>query len=304
MEKATNAINRKKPQTQLIQLLKMHGAKNYFIIYDARIKKYQAKYPDLIKKISCHSVASSALPSALYFDQFIVIDFPKNHKANCFMQIFNQDSSEVDACGNATRCVAKIIMDENSLNSCIIQTNAGLLSAHKSGEDIVVNMGLPKLCWHEIPLSHKMEDTSALPIEFSYQQYHFKNPSAINMGNPHCVFVIDDGYDLAQIPIEKFGSELENHPIFPERANINFAKVKDCQNIELRVFERGVGETLACGTGACASFMAVYQKGLIGNFVNIHLKGGTLKISINERGEILMQGAVSEVEKLTLELPS
>ena len=141
MEKATNAINRKNSQTQLIQLLKMHGAKNYFIIYDARIKKYQVKYPDLIKKISCHSVASSALPFALYFDQFIVIDFPKNHKANCFMQIFNQDSSEVDACGNATRCVAKIIMDENSLNSCIIQTNAGLLSAHKSGEDIVVNMG-------------------------------------------------------------------------------------------------------------------------------------------------------------------
>ena len=289
-----------------IQLLKMHGAKNYFVIYDARINKYQAEYTDLIKKISNFhsSVASSDSPDDLYFDQFIVIDFAKNQKANCFMRIFNQDLSEVNACGNATRCIAKVIMAEESLNSCIIQTNSGLLCAHKSGEDIVVNMGVPKLGWHEIPLSYEIEDTQALPIEFSYQKYHFKNPSAINMGNPHCVFVIEDSYDLSQIPIEKFGSELENHPIFPERANINFVKVKDYQNIELRVFERGVGETLACGTGACASFVAACRKKLIGNSANIHLKGGTLKISTNKRGEILMQGSVSEVKKLTLELPS
>jgi len=221
------------------------------------------------------------------FDQLVMIQATDlNDEATAFMRIYNADGGEVSACGNATRCVAEFLMRERGETHLVIRTKAGLLKAEKADADkITVNMGVARIAWNEIPLAYEC-DTLSLPIAES----GYKNPVAVSMGNPHAVFFVGNVDD---IDLPAIGSALEHHAIFPERANIEFARIINRQEIQLRVWERGAGETMACGTGACATAVAAFRRGLSDRKVAIYLKGGILEIEYCENGEVLMTGSVA-----------
>ena len=187
------------------------------------------------------------------------------------MQIYNADGSEVGACGNATRCVAWSLMKEKRADAALIDTEAGLLEAQLAGKGLVkVNMGLPRLNWDEIPLAER-EDTLHVALEAGV----LHDPVCVSMGNPHAVFFVDE---VGAVPLKKLGPVLEEHDIFPERANIGVAQIDADDHITLRVWERGVGETQACGTGACAAMVAARRRGEVDTTVTVQLLGGELTI--------------------------
>ena len=211
-----------------IEFLKMHGLGNDFVILDARVRDFDNK-PELSKKLGDRHFGVGC-------DQIIFIE--PTDKATAFMRIYNPDGSESGACGNATRCVADILLKESGGGDCVIETKAGLLKCIRAnGDQITVDMGEPKLDWTQIPLSSEC-DTINLPIGGG----GVSNPVAVNMGNPHCVFFVDD---LNVIDVSKIGVGFEYHAMFPERSNIEFVEVVDRGHVKMRVWERGAGETTA-----------------------------------------------------------
>jgi diaminopimelate epimerase len=273
-----------------LKLKKMNGIGNKFLILDLRnnppisLEYLQRFIPNL-------SSANNQQTGGC--DQFIVLDNSK--KADIFMHIFNSDASVVDACGNASRCVGKIISDEKNSKEISIETNAGLLSSEKVSENIIsVNMGNARFRWDDIPLSNQM-DTLRLPIEIG----DLSDPTAVSMGNPHMVFFVDD---VDAIDVPKIGAPLEVHPLFPKKANVGFAEILSGNHIKLRVFERGVGETKACGTGACAALVAASRRGLTEKSATVSLPGGDLKIHWLDSGEVVMQGAVEDNGNVEVEI--
>lgn len=258
---------------QVISFTKMHGLGNDFVVIDAR------KEPTLFSQRQVRAIADRR--TGVGCDQVIVMQPSDN--ADVYMRIFNSDSSEVDACGNASRCVAYLLMQDTQTRSLSIETNAGILDVQRrEGWNISVNMGKPRLEWGEIPLSQKM-DTLHLDLKLEM----LSDPVGVSMGNPHAVFFVPDA---AAIPLDRLGPKLENHKLFPERANIGIAQVVKPDHILLRVFERGAGETLACGTGACAALVAANRRGLAGRKATIHLPGGELQIDWREKGDVWMTG--------------
>lgn len=257
------------------EFLKMHGAGNDFVVLDAR----KERLPDLdYAKLAHRQFGVGA-------DQIIILKPSK--EADVFMQIINADGSEVSACGNATRCVAWLLMQERGTDSASIETKADLLHGYAAGErKLRVRMGQPRFGWQEIPLAEEC-DTNALPILHEA----LPAPVAISMGNPHAVFFVED---LSALDVATLGAALENHPIFPERANISFAQITGKDSITLRVWERGAGLTLACGTAACATAVAAYHRGLSGRNVSISLPGGVLDMAYDD-GFIWMAGPVEPV---------
>ena len=207
-------------------------------------------------------------------DQLIPILPPESEEADAFMRIINApDATEAQACGNATRCVADILMSEKGENNCVIQTVAGLLRCKKEPDgQITVNMGGPRVKWQEIPLSEE-RDTLHLGIGEGDAQ----DPVGVNIGNPHAVFFVND---VENFPVRDIGSKVEQHPLFPEKANIEFAKVLDRNNIRMRVWERDTGETEACGSAACATIVAAVRRGLVERQCNVIVNGGTFKIPL------------------------
>ena len=245
---------------------KMHGAGNDFVVLDARdapvalAPSQAAALADRRRGIGC--------------DQLIILAPAPG--ADAFMRILNSDGSEAGACGNATRCVASLLFDGR--NQVLIRTKAGDLAAERLPDRRVrVDMGPARLGWEDVPLAGE-SDTLHLPIE--------GDPAACSMGNPHAtVFTPDLG--LA----ERLGPTLEHHPIFPERANVGFAHVIASDRIQLRVWERGAGLTLACGSGACAALVNAHRRGLAGREAEVELPGGTLGIAWRESdGHVLMTG--------------
>jgi diaminopimelate epimerase len=265
-----------------IPFRKMNGLGNEFIVLDAR------RGP-----VGLPAAAVRALgdPGAIGFDQMITLErSPKG--AGVFMRIHNRDGGEVNACGNATRCVGWLLMGESGGREATIETNAGLLRAFATGSPglITVDMGEPRFAWNEIPLAEPFHDTRAIELQIGpIDAPILHSPSAVSMGNPHAVFWVDDveAYDLGRI-----GPMLEHHPVFPERANISLASIASRTALTVRTWERGVGLTRACGTAGCAAAVAAMRKRLAERRVTVTLPGGPLTVEWREDGHVFMTGPV------------
>lgn len=265
--------------TASIPFRKMNGLGNDFVVLDAR-ETSLALGADEVRRIGDRN-------GGIGCDQIIVMEPSK--KADLFMRIFNADGSEVSACGNATRCIALIAAEESGRDEVSVETSAGLLKAKvDSAESITIDMGKPRFGWRDIPLAEPFEDTTGIELQIGpIDAPVLHTPSVVNVGNPHAIFWVNDvnAHDLG-----RFGPLLENHPIFPERANISLAQVTGPNSLKLRTWERGAGLTRACGTAACAAAIAAARKGLTDRQVAVELPGGTLYIEWAENDHIMMRG--------------
>lgn len=265
----------------------MNGAGNRFGVFDARNQPGFA----MSEALAISTAAKDGVMGPLGADQIIVMRAPKSPKANVFMEIWNAQGFEVDACGNASRCIPWLVMEETRQTELILETNAGLLYTSRKGPRLVcVDMGVPRLEWDEIPLAEYMDtrviDVKVGPIDAPI----LARPGAVSMGNPHCVFFVDNADEVAA---GKIGPMIEFHPLFPKQCNVGFAEVRASGDIRLRVWERGVGMTQACGTGACAALVAANRQGRTGRSANILMDGGTLHIDWRESdGHVLKTGPV------------
>lgn len=268
---------------QPIPFRKMNGLGNEFVIFDARGRPVDLRR-DAIRTLGAED--------GIGFDQMITIE-RSGDGADAFMRIHNRDGGEVDACGNATRCVGYMLMAESGKASAEIATNAGLLRTFNgdAADTITVDMGRPRFAWDEIPLAEPCPDTRAIELLAGPRQAPMLTaPSAVSMGNPHVVFWVDDvaAYDLA-----RFGPVIEHHPIFPERANVSLAHVAARDAIAVRTWERGVGLTKACGTAACAAAVAAMHKDLADRQVTVTLPGGPLAIEWRADDHVWMTGPIA-----------
>lgn len=257
--------------------IKMHGLGNDFVIVDARETPF-APSPAEARLIADRRQGVGC-------DQLIVLAPPGHCEADLTMRIFNPDGSPAEACGNATRCVASLVMAKRP-GPVTIETAAGLLPCEASDEGLVAaDMGTIRTGWDEIPLATP-QDT--LNIDLSLGP--LANPVGVNVGNPHAVFFVPD---CEAIALATLGPQLEHHPIFPERANISVASVIGPDRLRMRVWERGAGITLACGSGACAVAVAAARRGLTGRRVEVVMDGGALTIDWREDNHIVMTGPVA-----------
>lgn len=255
-----------------VPFIKMHGLGNDFVVLDARV--------DAVPPMDARLAAALAnRHTGIGCDQLLVLE--PSAVADLRMRIFNPDGSEVEACGNATRAVGLL-----HGTAARIETLGGIVSARPDQAGIAVDMGEPRFGWDEIPLAWAM-DTLAMPVGWE----DLENPVAVNVGNPHAIFFVADcdAVDLARL-----GPLIENDPLFPERVNVNVATVEDREAIRLRVWERGAGLTLACGTGACATAIGAMRRGLVERKVRVTLPGGPLTIEWTAAGRILMTGPATE----------
>ena len=257
-----------------INFIKMHGLGNDFVIID---KRYQniAITKDFIVKLSDRKSGAGC-------DQLIIISLSKQVKIDAVIEIFNSNGDKAEACGNGTRCVAKLLFDETKKKEINILSDYGILKAtNKDDGNISVNLGKLSTEWEKIPMSEKI-DTLNIPIKIN----GFSNGIAVNIGNPHIIFF---GKDIDDVDLEKLGPVIENDKFFPDKTNVEIVEVLDNKKIKMRVWERGVGITLACGSGACASVYAGQLKKLLDNNVEVLLERGSLFISI-EKNEAILTG--------------
>lgn len=269
-----------------IRYRKMNGIGNEILVVDLRAQTARLT-PDMVRAVAAEPRTG--------FDQMMVLHPPRVHGTDAFVRIYNTDGSPAEACGNGTRCIAAILMDETGRDDVTFETVAGLLPAWKDGEGLIaVDMGMPEFRWDRIPLAEEFRDTRAIELQIGpIDAPILHSPSALSMGNPHAVFFVDDvaAYDLARI-----GPMLENHPIFPERANISLAEVTSRESITLRVWERGAGLTRACGSAACAAAVSAARKRLTGREVTVSLPGGPLKIEWRESDDHVLMTGTWELE--------
>jgi len=256
---------------------KMHGLGNDFVIVDARTEPFDVT-PALARAIADRRTGVGC-------DQLIVLE--PSESADLRMRIWNSDGGEVESCGNATRCVVRLT------GARTIDTAGGLLEGEALDGEVEVSIGEPRFGWDEIPLAYAME-TSALPIAWD----RLEQPFAVNVGNPHLVFFVPDA---RQVPLDELGPRIEHDPAFPERINVNVATIAD-NRLELRTFERGAGETLACGTGACASAVAAIATRRAHSPVAVDMQGGSLVVSWSPGGPVRMRGAATHVFSGELDL--
>ncbi len=263
-----------------IPFVKMHGLGNDFVVFDGR------RDPAVLDLDNATAARIADRKTGVGCDQLIVIEPARDELADAFMRIRNNDGGEVEACGNATRCVANIVMGELGRKDVIIETVAGLLDANGLADGrVTVDMGQVRLDWRDIPLSQAV-DTNHIPLSLG----GLSDAVGVNVGNPHAVFFVDDA---ESIDIEKLGPVLEHHEMFPERANIEVCSIIGKNRIRMRVWERGVGVTRACGTGACAAGVAAARRGLTGRKTEIILDGGPLTIEWLPDDHVLMTGPVA-----------
>jgi diaminopimelate epimerase len=255
-----------------IEFTKMHGLGNDFVVLDARDKAVPAVDSAL-------AAALADRHTGIGCDQLILLE--PSSSADFRMRIFNADGSEVEACGNATRAVGLL-----HGRPARIETLGGLLHSAPTDSGISVEMGKPHFEWDRIPLAYPM-DTHDMPVAWE----ELANPVAVNVGNPHAIFFVQDPY---AIDMDRLGPLIETDPLFPERINVNVAAVTARDAITLRVWERGAGLTRACGTGACATAIGAMRRGLADRRVTITLPGGTLAIEWRDDEEIVMTGPAAE----------
>lgn len=265
---------------------KMHGLGNDFIIFDGRTDRLD------LTEAQVRQLASRN--RGIGCDQLITL-WPSEY-ADTFMRIQNADGSEVTACGNATRCVGDILLQELGRDRVTIETGAGLLTACRDGDLIRVDMGEPLLDWRDIPLAQDM-DTADLDLSVG----PLSHGVAVNMGNPHVVFFV---LDVAAIALETLGPEIENHSLFPERVNVSIVEYRGDGQLRHRVWERGAGITEACGSAACATVVAASLRGLVDRKATIDLDGGTLHMAWDADNHVQMTGAVTYVYEGQIDLGS
>ena len=258
---------------------KMNGLGNAFVVLDMRETKAQMN-EDAAKLIADPKTGPGC-------DQVITIE--NRGGETPFMGVWNADGSEVGACGNAARCVGHLLMEESGADEINFETGGGALHAWRIGaERIGVDMGEPKFGWRQIPLAEQMDDTRFIDIKLGpIDNPVLWGPAAVNVGNPHCIFFVNNAEEQA---IDRFGPMVECHPLFPERANVSVAEVKSKSAIRLRVWERGVGITKACGSAACAALVAAHQRRLTGRKATVTLDGGDLAIEWRDDNHIVMAG--------------
>ena len=267
--------------TATVPYAKMNGLGNEILVVDLR---------DTAKVLSSAEVEQLAANPRTAFDQLMAIHRPRSGANAPTIRIYNNDGSEAGACGNGMRCVALSEYGRTGLPALEFETAAGRLVAEvRSPASISVTMGKPRFGWAEIPLSEKFNDTRHIELEVGPQGAPIlHSPSVVNVGNPHCIFWVDDdvnAYDLA-----RFGPMLEFHPYFPERANISLARVTSGSALTLRTWERGAGLTKACGSAACAAAVSAARLKLTGRTVAVTLPGGVLQIAWRDDDEIVMTG--------------
>ena len=258
-----------------VPFLKMHGLGNDFVMLDARRQKLTLSEQQRRRLADRHL--------GVGFDQMVTLENPVTPGADVFMRLHNADGSEARACGNATRCIAARIMGEKADSQVVIETVAGLLPAEAlPNGHIAVDMGPAHLDWQDIPVAAAC-DTLHMPVTLG----PVSDPVGVNVGSSHAVFFVPD-VDAIDLPL--LGPQLENHPFFPKRANIEFVQILSPASMRMRVWERGAGITLACGSGACATLVAAARRGLTGRKGEVIVDGGTLTIEWLENGHVRMTG--------------
>lgn len=248
--------------------VKMHGLGNDFVVFDARAQALPALSNDAVRRLADRHTGIGC-------DQLIVVEPPANG-GDARMRIYNADGGEVEACGNASRCVAQLI------GRARVETSGGTIEVAPDGDGATIDMGVPRFEWDAIPIAYPI-DTLDMPVGWD----SLERPAAVNVGNPHVIFFVDD---LDAHPLSVLGPRIETDPLFPQRINVNVAQLIGPDRLRLQVWERGVGLTRACGTGACATAVAAIRRGLTGRKVEVVLPGGPLTIEWRDDGHMLMTG--------------
>ncbi len=263
---------------------KMNGLGNEIVVVDMRQTPLA---------IAAAEARAAAGPNGAPYDQLMALYPPRTPGTDAFVRIFNNDGSEVGTCGNGTRCIADIVFGETGKTALTFETKAGLVNCWKGVTPLTstVDMGAPRFDWREVPLAEEFRDTRAIELQIGpIDAPILHSPSALSMGNPHAIFWVDDVQAYA---LDRFGPLLENHPIFPERANISLATVVSREHIVVRTWERGAGLTKACGSAACAATVAAARLKRTGRKVTVTLPGGDLFIDWRESdNHVLMTGPV------------
>lgn len=272
----------------MLPFLKMNGLGNDFVVIDVRAARKDgtagsdpalALDPTLARRIADRRRGVGC-------DQLVVIEDPRAPDAVAFLRFLNADGGEAGACGNGARCVAAHLMQESGAKRIVMETAAGLLNAERCGDGLVsVDMGPALLDWRDIPL---VRDMDTLHLDLSCDG--LPRPVAVGMGNPHCVFFVDDA---EAVDVERLGPIVETAPLFPERTNVEFVSVRDRTTLRMRVWERGVGVTQACGSGACAVVVAAHRRGLTDRAVEVQLDGGSLFVTYRDDGHVVLRGPVA-----------
>jgi diaminopimelate epimerase len=260
-----------------VRFRKMNGLGNDFVVLDVRAHALGLKAAQIV------AIADRKL--GIGCDQVIALE--PSEFADVFMRIWNADGGEVGACGNAARCVAALLVAERGSPHVMIETESGLLQATLNQDrSVTIDMGAPRFNWDEIPLAEPFDDTRRITLQTDDPE--LSAPSAVNVGNPHCIFFVSD---VEANDLGRLGPSLEHHKLFPERANISLAQVTGPGSLRLRSWERGAGLTRACGTAACAAAVAAVRRGLTDRVVTVTLPGGDLVIDWREDDDhILMTG--------------
>lgn len=268
---------------------KMDGLGNDFVIIDERSKNLDLNKEQIIKICDRNFIGC---------DQLIFIK--KNRNIDAGLEFYNSDGSKSGACGNGTRCVAYFLSKEKNKNQIEVWTSSGNLQSKIYEEKIVeTKIGIPKTNWNEIPLSKELE-TKNLKIKILDENNNeFIGGTAVNVGNPHVIFFIND---IDIFDIKKIGPKIENSKLFPERCNVTLAKIIRDDHIKIKVWERGAGLTKACGTAACATAYAAKLNGMKKSKINIEFSLGILSIEIDSKNTIYMKGPVSEIEEITVKI--
>lgn len=262
--------------TQAIPFIKMHGLGNDFVVLDARETPLPPMTPAMARALGDRR-------TGIGFDQLVLLEPSDTHAFR--MRIFNSDGGEVEACGNASRAVALLHGE-----AAVIETGGGPVALEPLEGGARVDMGAPRFEWDAIPLAYPM-DTFTMPVGWPTDDGALEGPMAVNVGNPHAVFFVDDA---DAVPLETVGPVIEHDPLFPSRINVNVASLAGPNHLKLRVWERGAGLTRACGTGACASALAAIRRGLVQSPVRVTLPGGDLVIGWEPGGTIQMSGPAAE----------
>jgi len=260
---------------------KMNGIGNEIVVLDLRDSRHVVSADE-----------ARAVASQVPYDQLMVLQPPRYDGTEAFIRIYNNDGSEAGACGNGMRCVVRRLFESTGQQTATFETRAGLLNCWQGpAPDLyTVDMGAPKFGWQDIPLAEEFRDTRYIELQIGpIDKPILHSPSVVSMGNPHAVFWVDD--DVNAYDLERFGPLLENHPIFPERANITLAHIVDRDHIVIRTWERGAGLTKACGSAACATAVAAARLKRANRTVRLSLPGGDLIIEWRERDDhVLMTG--------------
>ncbi|MDX1405534.1 MAG: diaminopimelate epimerase, partial [Woeseiaceae bacterium] len=250
--------------------IKMHGLRNHFVITDAREDPYRPGDEEIVRICDPQSGVGA--------DQLIILEPPRDAAADVFMRILNVDAREVEACGNATRCVAWLLMEEAKVDAIVVETLAGCIDCQRAGElQVSCAMGKVTMDWREIPLAEQ-RDTCHLDLEFG----SLADGIALNIGNPHLVFFVDD---LDAIDLAGVAPQIQSHPLFPQQVNVGVAQMLDEQRLRLAVYERGAGMTMACGSGACVAVYAALARGLTDcRTMTVNMPAGSVQIEISKDG--------------------